>query len=257
MSTDGERREAPIRERGPIADGEAERILRTGGLDVLGQMPWSSNATFLCDITDADDPRQNAEPCLQAIYKPHRGERPLWDFPSGLFEREAAAYELSKCLGWDLVPPTIVRDGPVGPGSVQLFVPADYEDHYFTLQDEEEFQDVFKRLCAFDFVANSTDRKAGHCLLGHDNKIYAIDNGLSFHVEFKLRTVLWDFADEPIPQAIIDDLISLAENGLSDELTALLNPLEVDAVITRARALINERRFPVDPTGRRWPWPLV
>jgi len=242
--------ESPFRDRLPIADEHAERVLRHGEIDVLGRMPWSSNATFLCDVSHEGT-------LLQGVYKPHQGERPLWDFPSGLYKREVACYELSKQLGWDLVPPTVLRDGPAGDGSFQLFVPCDFEDHYFTLQDEEELLDSFHRLTVFDFVANSTDRKAGHVLRGKDGRIQAIDNGLSFHIEFKLRTVLWDFAGEFIPEAIIDDLKTFAADGLSDELCELLDTLEQDATITRARALINEGTFPTDPSGRRWPWPLV
>lgn len=249
MSDDGE--EAPIRERDPIPNDVAERILGDGEIDVLGQMPWSSNATLLCDVS-------HDEGDVQAIYKPHRGERPLWDFPSGLFRREVACYELAKVVGWDLVPPTVLVDGPVGPGSLQLFIPCDFTEHYLTLNEDDRFRTPFERLVAFDMVANSTDRKAGHVLLDRQDHIWAIDNGLSFHVEFKLRTVLWDYAGEPIPEAIIEDLQQLVSD---DRLTAALGPLldedEIDAAERRARVLINEGLFPVDHSGRRWPWPLV
>jgi len=248
---------APIRDRDPLETEAALAYLHDGEVDVLGRMPWSSNTTLLCDIARPDSAPPDGPQIVQAIYKPHKGERPLWDFPSGLYKREVAAWELSVALGWDLVPPTILRDGPAGDGSLQLFIPSDYQDHYFTLQDNEEFRLTFQRLTAFDFVANSTDRKSGHCLLGHDGKIHAIDNGLSFHSEFKLRTVLWDFAGEPIPTAIVDDLLAFAEAEMPDDLARLLDPLERDAVITRTRALVNSGTFPTDPSGRRWPWPLV
>lgn len=247
--------ETPFRDRGPISDPDALALLATGEIDVLGRMPWSSNATLLCDIRAAH--RDAGAQIVQAIYKPHRGERPLWDFPSGLFKREVAAYELSAALGWGLVPPTVLRDGPAGPGSMQLFVPAEFDEHYFTLQEEEAHRATFLRLAVFDFVANSTDRKSGHCLLGQDGHIYAIDNGLSFHCEFKLRTVLWDFAGDVIPSAIVEDLMSFVEADFPEPLAALLDPFEIDAITTRARALINEGRYPTDPSGRRWPWPLV
>lgn len=244
---------SPFRDRPPIPDDVAEHALTTGSIIPLGQMPWSSNTTVLCDV-ETDDTT------LQAIYKPHRGEQPLWDFPAGLGRREQAAYVLSKALGWDLVPPTVVRDGPAGLGSVQLFVPSRFEEHYFTLQDDEQYRGAFERLTCFDVVANSTDRKSGHVLLGTDNRIYAIDNGLSFHPEFKLRTVLWDFAGEPIPDDIVADLMRFVEGDIGDkypDLVANLDDDEVDAMIERTRRLIYGGTFPIDPTGRRWPWPLV
>jgi len=242
--------ESPFRDRDPIANDLAEQILTKGSIEILGQMPWSSNTTLLCDV-DLDDH------LVQAVYKPGRGERPLWDFPDGLYRREVACYELAKVVGWDLVPPTVLIDGPVGPGSLQLFIPCDFEQHYLTLNDEPRHQLAFQKLTAFDTVANSTDRKAGHVLLGHDDHIWAIDNGLSFHEEFKLRTVLWDFAGDPIPDEIIEDLVALRENGLGAALETLLNDDEVQAALDRTHVLIANRRFPVDPSGRRWPWPLV
>jgi len=160
-------------------------------------------------------------------------------------------------LGWDLVPPTVLIDGPVGPGSLQLFIPCDFEQHYLTLHEDKQFEEVFQQLTAFDVVANSTDRKAGHVLLGDDGHIWAIDNGLSFHAEFKLRTVLWDFSGDPIPDGIRETLHELTMSGLGDGLAALLNEEEIHAAIGRARTLVSSGHFPVDHTGRRWPWPLV
>lgn len=241
---------SPFRDRDPIPNDVAETILTQGRIEILGRMPWSSNTTLLCDVTLDDQ-------LVQAVYKPARGERPLWDFPSGLYRREVACYELAKALGWDLVPPTVEVDGPVGEGSLQLFIPCDFEQHYLTLNERPELRETFEHLTAFDMVANSTDRKSGHVLLGHDDHIWAIDNGLSFHVEFKLRTVLWDYAGERIPEALRRDLISLVERGLDDVLGDLMDDDEVSAAERRARTLINEGRFPVDTTGRRWPWPLV
>jgi uncharacterized repeat protein (TIGR03843 family) len=234
-----------------LSDDQVRRILVDGELELLGRMPWSSNATFL------------VEGCLdgeahRAIYKPRRGEQPLWDFPDGLYQREIASYELSRALGWELVPLTVGRtDAPLGTGSVQRFVDADFAQHYFTLLDDERLHDDFRRLCAFDIVSNNTDRKSGHVLIDGDRHIWAIDNGLSFHRELKLRTVIWDFAGEDIPDAVLDDVTRLVDDGLPDALAALLDPFERDATLTRARALLTERRFPVDTTGRRHPWPLV
>ena len=248
--------EEPFRDRPPVDEDLALDVLRHGEIDILGRMPWSSNGTFLCDLELDGAPLPDGV-TLQAIYKPHRGERPLWDFPSGLFAREVACYELSKALGWDLVPPTVLRDGPLDDGSLQLFIPCDFDEHYFTMQDDDAHLDAFHRLTVFDFVANSTDRKAGHVLLGNDGRIWAIDNGLSFHVEFKLRTVLWDFGGYVIPEDIIEDLQAFVAGDFPEPLGELVDSFEVDAVISRARTLINEGRFPTDPSGRRWPWPLV
>jgi uncharacterized repeat protein (TIGR03843 family) len=234
----------------PARDPEA-RILAGGDVELLGRMPWSSNATFL------------VEACLdgrttRAVYKPGRGERPLWDFPAGIYRREVAAYELSRALGWDLVPLTLEReDGPLGPGSLQRFIEADFEQHYFTLLDDDRHHDTLRRLCAFDIVANNTDRKGGHVLVDGDGRLWAIDNALSFHAEFKLRTVIWDFAGEPLPAGIRTDLTRLLDDGLPPPVAALLDPFERDALATRARALLAEGRFPTDETGRRHPWPLV
>jgi uncharacterized repeat protein (TIGR03843 family) len=237
---------------GPPATGDRLRqILLEGEIELLGRMPWSSNATFLVEACHEDE-------TVKAIYKPRRGEQPLWDFPSGLHQREVAAYELSAALGWDLVPLTVTRDdAPLGTGSVQRFVDADFEQHYFTLLDDERHHGAFRRLCAFDFVANSTDRKSGHVLIDKAGHIWAIDNGLSFHHEFKLRTVIWDFAGEEVPGDVLDDVGRLLDEGLPAPLAALLDTFERDATLTRARALLHERRFPVDTTGRRHPWPLV
>ena len=225
-------------------------LLRTGEIDIEGRMPYSSNGTFLVRITQAGTEEL-------AIYKPVRGERPLWDFPSGLARREVAAYELSAALDWDVVPPTVLRDGPVGEGSVQRFVDADFSEHYFTLREDEAHDDAFRRLCAFDLVANSADRKGGHCLIDADRHIWAIDNGLSFHQEFKVRTVIWDYAGERLPDDLAADLQALIDRGRPDTLAELLDPFERDAVLTRAGALLRRGAFPHDHTGHRYPWPLV
>ena len=193
----------------------------------------------------------------KAIYKPGRHERPLWDFPSGLYRREAAAYELGAALGWYVVPPTIVRDGPLGEGSLQLFVDADFAQHYFTLQDEACHQLDFQAICALDLVANNTDRKSGHCLLGPDKRIWAIDNGLCFAEEFKLRTVIWEFAGLDVPAPLLADLVALAERGLPSIFDDLLDADERRAAHRRLGALVEAGSFPVDRSGHRYPWPLV
>ncbi len=240
----------PFRERGPIENGHAERLLTEGTIEILGRMPWSSNATLLCDVIHDDQ-------IVQAIYKPHRGEKPLWDFPSGLYRREVACYELAKALGWDIVPPTVLVEGPVGLGSLQLFVPCDFSEHYFTVQNDPALRLPFEQLVALDIAANSTDRKSGHVLIDDQRHIWAIDNGLSFHEEFKLRTVLWDFAGEPLPESIVTALTTLLSRGLTSSLAELVDEPEIEAAETRIRSLLTNARFPKDPTGRRWPWPLV
>ena len=225
-------------------------VLARGHLTVKGRLPRSSNATFLVEVA-------HEEGTTLAVYKPERGERPLWDFPPGLFRREVAAYLLSEALGWGLVPPTIVREGPLGEGSLQAFVPADFAQHYFTLRETAVHQPALRRICVFDLVANNADRKSGHCLLAGDGRLYAVDNALSFHAEPKLRTVIWDFAGEPVPGPLLRDLRRLVARGIPSALEALLEPEELDALLARAKSLIAGRRFPTDPGGRSYPWPLV
>lgn len=251
MNSSQSNTESPFRERPALGDDKAVELLTTGELDVLGRMPWSSNMTFLVDV------HTPGAPVIQGVYKPVQGERPLWDFPAGLHKREIAAFELARALGWELVPPTVPRDGLLGEGSVQLYVPTDYDEHYFTLREEPTHHRWFQQLCAFDFIINSTDRKGGHILLGDDGRLYAIDNGLSFHCEFKLRTVIWEWAGEPLPVELADDVQRLLDDGLPLEVRELLTLFEQDAVLTRASALASEGRFPIDPSGRRHPWPLV
>ena len=236
-----------------MSSPELIELLLHGDITVKGRMPWSSNATFLAEVCARDQ-------ITLAVYKPARGERQLWDFPAGLGKREVAAYELSEALGWGIVPETVLRhEAPMGEGSLQRFVPADFEHHYFTLyeDDDERWHDELRRVCVFDLLANNTDRKSGHCLLGEDGKIYAIDNGLSFHAEFKLRTVIWEFGGEDIPRPLIDDVARFVERGIPDALADLLDPFERDALLARGRAIVNEARFPIDGSGRRYPWPLV
>ncbi|CAN5755827.1 hypothetical protein BH23ACT2_BH23ACT2_00740 [soil metagenome] len=261
----------------------SEELLRTADLVILGRMPWSSNATFLCELwptgsrpdaglTDGDDgPARGVRtsatieqhdlsdgvPLGRAVYKPHRGERPLWDFPKGLYRREAGAYHLARAVGWDLVPPTLVREGPFGVGSVQAFVEADFEQHYFTLLEDDECHPQLRRMAAFDLVVNSTDRKGGHVLVDAEGHVWGIDNGLCLHAEFKLRTVIWDFAGEPLPAELAVDLGRFLDTDLVGELAELLDPFEQEGLRARARALLAEGRLPSDPSGRRFPWPLV
>ena len=232
---------------------ELTRLLASGAVEVKGRMPWSSNATFLVQVAPCE-----GGPHVLAVYKPERGERPLWDFPPGLWRREVAAYRLSTWLGLDLVPVTVPRaDAPFGEGSLQQFVPFDTEAHYFTLYEDESRHDDLRRLCIFDLVINSCDRKGGHVLLGVDGRVHAIDNGLSFHAESKLRTVVWEFGGDHMRADEVEPYERLVEAGVPDDIGVLLDPFERDALLARARAVVTERRFPIDTTGRRYPWPLV
>lgn len=224
--------------------------LRTGEIEVLGRMPHSSNATFLVQVT-------LGEISTQAIYKPLRGERPLWDFPAGLFKREIAAYVVSDALGIHAVPPTVECDGPFGPGSLQLFIEARFEEHYFTLfENQQHLHDQFRQIAILDVVANNTDRKSGHCLIDAEDRIWAIDNGLCFSEQFKLRTVIWEFGGEEIPPQLMQSMNELADNP-PPVLNALLSQAEVEAMVERARLLVTGKHFPVDPSGSRYPWPMV
>ena len=155
------------------------------------------------------------------------------------------------------MPATAPREGPLGEGSLQLFVPADFRQHYFTLLEQAEHRETLQRICLFDLVINNADRKSGHCLYVPDDRIYAIDNGLTFHAESKLRTVIWDFGEEPIAAALLDDVRRVLDNGLPPALADLLDPDEQRALKRRARGLLRSGRFPVDPSGLRYPWPLI
>jgi uncharacterized repeat protein (TIGR03843 family) len=225
-------------------------ILNCGEVDIEGRMPWSSNATFLVNVTCGDAR-------AQAIYKPLRGERPLWDFEPGLFRRELAAYLLSEALGLDLVPPTVVRDGPHGEGSMQWFVDVDHRQHYFTIHEERsDLHDALRAVALFDLLANNTDRKSGHVLIDADDHIWGIDHGLCFAEEFKLRTVVWEFGGEPIAEALIAAARPLADR-IPLEIATLLSDDEVAAMQERAHWVTSNPVFPVDQSGRRYPWPLV
>jgi len=233
--------------------------LRDGELRPRGFLTNASNHTILCQLGEAGDGA-----ALHAVYKPREGERPLWDFETGtLCQREVAARAVSAFLGWDLVPPTVLRDGPFGEGSVQLFVPHDPRRHYFVLVEDDVHDDALARMALFDLLVNNTDRKGSHVLLGEqDGRIHAIDHGLTFHAQPKLRTVIWDFAGWPIDDALHADLRRLVEAvgaGAEDpcaQLSALLLPAEVRALVRRAEVLAELPALPdVDEDRRPYPWP--
>jgi uncharacterized repeat protein (TIGR03843 family) len=171
-----------------------------------------------------------------------------------------AAYVVARSLGWPVVPATVLRDGPFGIGSVQRFVRFDPAEHAFTLLDR--FPDAFRRIAVFDLIVNNADRKAGHCLLGDDGRIHVVDHGVCFGVEPKLRTVLWDFAGEPVPATIRDDAGRLALDvrggPLGQDLSALLDEAEMEALARRATAAAGLDRFPAPDADRRaFPWPPI
>jgi uncharacterized repeat protein (TIGR03843 family) len=225
-------------------------LLAVGEIDIEGRMPWSSNATFLVNVTAGDR-------VAQAIYKPLRGERPLWDFEPGLHRRELAAFRLSHEMGLDLVPPTVIRDGPLGEGSVQWFVAADHQQHYFTIHETRpDLYDELRAVAVFDVIANNTDRKSGHVLIDIEDHIWGIDHGLCFAADFKLRTVVWEFGGEPVPEALTAAVARIAE-GVPLSVAALLDDAEVEAIQERAQWLVEQPVLPIDHSGRRYPWPLV
>lgn len=226
-------------------------LLTEGRVELLGRIPRSSNETFLVSVSHGDDE-------AYAVYKPEAGERPLSDFEPGLFRRERAAYLLSESLGWGLVPLTVIRDdAPLGVGSLQWFIQCDFQEHYFTLyEDSPETHRELARIALFDYVANNTDRKSGHVLRGDDGRIWGIDHGLCFSASFKLRTVIWDFAGEPIPDALLEDIAPLAE-AVPPELAGLLDDDEVAALQRRVQRVLAAGVLRVDRTGMRYPWPLV
>ena len=239
----------PTHERPPTAD--ALTVLGAGQVELEGRMPWSSNATFLVTVSHEGTP-------MRAVYKPHRGERALWDFPDGLYLREVAAYEVSEALRWGIVPETVLRlDGPLGTGSFQRFVDADFSQHYFTLLEDERHHDALKRIATFDMLINNADRKSGHCLIDENGRIWAIDNGLCFHEDPKLRTVIWDFAGQPVPDRLVPDLERLAAEPPAS-LAGLIHDAEIDRLAARARAVARRPVFPAPPDSHRaYPWPMV
>jgi len=243
--------------------------LETGPISIQGQFIEGTNYTFLVEI-------KHAELTLNGVYKPVRGERRLWDFPAlSLAGREVAAYVLSKALGWGLVPPTVYREeGPLGPGSVQLFVQHDPNYHYFNLSEPD--RQLLRPAVLFDVLANNADRKGSHILLGEGAErrptfrprhIWLIDHGVCFHVEEKLRTVVWDFAGEPVPKDLLSDVNALrrdlkstrgTKSELAMHLKRYINAAEVAAIVRRADAILASGHFPEpDPYRRCYPWPPV
>ncbi len=258
-SHDGDTRDVDATDD-PVAITEADVLdaLLNGDVRERGLLPYSSNHSFLAVV-------HHGEFELPVVYKPQRGENPLWDFEWGtLCKRETAAYLVSHTLGWDLVPPTVLRDASRGLGSVQFYVDHDSEAHYFTIQADARHAESLRQLALFDAIVNNADRKSGHCLVGSEQRLWAIDHGLTFHTEYKLRTVLWEFSGEPIAQPLLDDLDDLRmqlvaqESDLTQQLSLLLSTAERRAFVARVHTLLKQGCFPAPaPARRNYPWPPV
>lgn len=233
------------------------KSLQEDEITVEGEFLHGSNYTFLVKVKPGE-----GETFL-AVYKPTEGERILWDFPDNtLAHREVAAYLVSRALGWDFIPPTVYRqDGPFGPGSVQLFINHDPNYHYFNFSDDD-FQRL-RPVVLFDILVNNADRKGSHVILGENGDLWLIDHGLCFNVADKLRTVLWDFAGEPIPAELRAALRGFREQleptcPLYKKLKAHLTPAELGVLTRRADRLVKMKYFPNPPNNRRaYPYPPV
>ncbi len=239
-----------------VTFGRVEQLLRDGTISTTrGMMRWGSNYAALLSIEDGDL-------AATAVYKPQRGERPLWDFPDGtLCYREVAAYEVSQLLDWALVPPTVLREGPHGIGSLQLFIDHNPEITYFSL--DEGFVPQLRRFTIFDYLINNADRKGGHLLLDASGKLWGIDHGLSFHVMPKLRSVIWDFAGQPVEEDLLRAVrralqqISDRHSAAHERLASLLSEAEIAALVRRATHLLDCQTFPQPGPGPNYPWPPV
>ncbi len=246
------------RQVGTGLDGEtALRLVRQGELTVVGRMLSASNATFYAIAVErgADG---DLGPAVSCVYKPQRGERPLLDFPDGtLAAREVATYEVSRASGWEIVPPTVLRDGPLGPGMVQLWVEADESADPGLLPESDD--PALRRVALLDVVLNNADRKGGHLLRLADGRVMAIDNGLCFAVSPKLRTILWQWRGLPLDDVEVTMLTALRsdlEGALGARLRELLDAREVEATLKRVNRLLADPRFPLPDTRRPVvPWP--
>ena len=243
--------------------GAVLQLLQNGAVEIEGMLPWSSNYTFLVRVCDG--PVE-----VGAVYKPRRGERPLWDFPQGsLCQREQAAFLVSEALGWHIVPPTALRQAQHGLVTVQLYIEHDPARHYFTFEGEAALRPQLQQIALLDILINNADRKAGHVLLQEREepeavgRLWGIDHGICFHSDPKLRTVIWEFGGLPIPDHLKEHLVRLRTH-LSDSghsLTAALNELltqpEIEALKRRLNRLVDRAVFPQPGPGRHYPWPPV
>ena len=238
-----------------LSEEESLPILQSGEIIGGHRLPRGSNYAFLVAL-DAGAGRY-----IRAIYKPRDGERPLYDFPRGtLYKREYATFVLSRSLGWPDVPTTLIRDGPYGVGSMQLYVEYDPRVTYFDLIEDEA--EKVQRFAVFDMLVNNADRKAGHCLLDEDGRIWSIDHGLTFHPVFKVRTVMLEFWGQPIPEPLLVDLKALvtklkSPDGLAKNLAEALTPTEIQALTNRLHDMLENPVLPALDPYHDIPWPWV
>jgi uncharacterized repeat protein (TIGR03843 family) len=230
----------------PPFDSVVEQVLADGEVVGVRPIPWGSNYSFIAVMA------RGSAPEVLAVYKPRRGEVPLWDFPDGtLYQREYAAYRVSRALGLEFIPPTVIREGPHGVGTFQLFVEPDDSIEYYQFRGEHV--DELRSIALFDVITNNADRKAGHCFKGRDGRIWGIDHGLTFNVVPKLRTVIWDFCGQPLPEMLAERLMDFCTDpgrsaALRDELDGILHPHEVEAFFTRLERIAERGEFPaLDP----------
>jgi hypothetical protein len=242
-------------ERAPYPD-DPFALLEQGTMEAVELIPWGSNYTFAALLVGEDGSR------CYGVYKPRRGEVPLRDFPNGtLYRREVAAFRLSQQLGWDMIPPTVIREvGPHGIGSLQLYVEprAGASGQYERLRDSHRCD--LQRMAVFDLLANNADRKGGHCLLDVRGHVWGIDHGLTFHHVPKLRTVIWDYCGEAIPADLVTALRSVRGDpvrmsALEGEVRPLLADQEWEALLQRWDRLLKNPCFPNLDPYRNVPWP--
>ncbi|MFN8446492.1 MAG: SCO1664 family protein [Caldilineaceae bacterium] len=241
-----------------VSEKEVLATLLRGKMQERGLLPYSSNHSFLVTVSDE-------ERTIPAVYKPQRGETPLYDFEWGtLCQRETAAFLISSALEWGLVPPTVLRNGKHGIGSVQFYIDHDPNIHYFNIHDDARFAETLRRLSLFDYICNNADRKSGHCLIGNDGQLWAIDHGICFHTDYKLRTVIWEFAGQPIPERLLQDMHKLQcdfedqRSVIAQGVCRLLNESEREKMNERLEQLLKQKQFPAPhPQRRNYPWPPV
>lgn len=241
--------------RGQSSESSEQLLAELPDFKILGLLHGASNYTFLARL----DPHPPSG--LTAVYKPARGESPLWDFEAGtLYRREVAAYELSKVLSWPNIPPTVVREkAPHGVGALQIFIDADGR-HF--LGQSSAHEDVWIRIALFDVIVNNADRKSGHCLFDAKDKVWVIDHGLTFHTDEKLRTVIWEFSGQPLPDDLCGDLeralLDLERGELGKRMRELISPAEVRVLKRRVRGVLDPGwRFPEPGSAWSIPWPPV
>jgi uncharacterized repeat protein (TIGR03843 family) len=232
-------------------------ILRDARVEEQALLAAGSNYVYLLKLKHPD------AGAGYAVYKPQRGEAPLSDFPDGtLFKREYAAYVVSEALGWGLIPPTVIRSEGLeaGIGALQLFIEHDPSQHFFTLKDGREAE--MKRIALYDWLTNNADRKGGHCLLARDGRMWCIDQGLTFHADEKLRTVIWEYQGQSVPPGLVEEVLRFGRLLESDaELRAQLQELislrEYDKLLERIALIDRVRVYPGPPDWRPYPWPMI